>query len=133
MYVFATYFPVFTLLEPPLTQLAYVFVGIGLMFDFSSLVLFVLSKTTPNPLKPANASQLVIRGFYQYTRNPMYVGLFFLLLAWAWHLAVLTPFLALPLFVWIITLQQIQPEEQALEEKFGESYRAYKAKVRRWI
>jgi protein-S-isoprenylcysteine O-methyltransferase Ste14 len=28
---------------------------------------------------------------------------------------------------------QIEPEEEALEELFGESYREYKLKVRRWL
>ncbi|HIQ07481.1 MAG TPA: isoprenylcysteine carboxylmethyltransferase family protein [Thiotrichaceae bacterium] len=133
MYSLAKYLPILTLFEPPINQLAYLFVVIGITFDLSSLILFIRSKTTSNPIKPANASKLVITGLYRYSRNPMYAGLFFLLLAWAWYMGALSPFIGLPLFVMVITIQQIQPEEQALESKFGQAYLDYKKKVRRWI
>jgi len=38
-----------------------------------------------------------------------------------------------PLFVWIIQSQFIVHEKRILEDTFGEEYRAYKAKVRRWL
>ena len=42
-------------------------------------------------------------------------------------------FLGVFLFIYLITQWQIKPEEYWLEKKFGESYLAYKKKVRRWI
>lgn len=41
--------------------------------------------------------------------------------------------LLLALFVVVITEFQIKPEEKALEEKFGDDYRAYRKRVRRWF
>jgi protein-S-isoprenylcysteine O-methyltransferase Ste14 len=92
-----------------------------------------MSKTTPNPIKPENASTIVTKGMYRFSRNPMYLGLFFWLMAWAIYLSVLSPFLLLPAFVWVLTVQQIIPEEKILEEKFGDSYTNYKKQVGRWI
>lgn len=133
MYFLAKQYPLATFIEAPVTQLAYLFAAIGLTFDLSSLFLFIKSKTTANPIKPKNTKKLVVTGFYQYSRNPMYVGLFFLLLAWAWYMGALSPFIGLPLFIFIVTIQQIKPEEQALEEIFGQAYLDYKQQVRRWI
>ncbi len=70
---------------------------------------------------------------YRLTRNPMYLGLVLILTGWAILLSQLTPFFFLPLFVWLINSQQIQHEERVLEEKFGDVYRDYKERVRRWF
>ncbi len=133
MYYLAKYLPIAQFIDAPINKLAYVFAGAALLLDFSALFLFFRSKTTPNPIKPENANKIVTSGMYRYTRNPMYLGLFFWLVAWAIHLAVVSPFLLLPVFIWVLNTMQIAPEEQALEKKFGDSYLDYKQRVRRWI
>ena len=45
----------------------------------------------------------------------------------------LTPVLIIPVFTWLIQEMFIKEEEKMLEEKFGESYQAYKTSVKRWI
>ena len=106
---------------------------VGAVFLSSALGSFRRSKTTFNPLDPSQASSLVTSGLYQITRNPMYVGLAFLLLAWCLYLASLIAFLALPLFIFTITVTQIKTEETALLERFGDDYRAYQRSVKRWL
>ena len=133
MYFLAKNYPIMVLLEAPVNNIAYGFAGLALLLDLSALFLFFRSKTTPNPIKPENANQVVTKGMYRVSRNPMYLGLLFWLIAWAIHLSVLSPFLLLPLFVWVINVQQIIPEERVLEKKFGKSYLNYKNKVRRWL
>lgn len=105
----------------------------GIAFDLSGLIAFRSSRTTVNPLKPERASALVTRGVYRITRNPMYVGLGLLLLAWAIHLSAALPFAGPVCYVLYITRFQIQPEERVLGEMFGEQYSAYAARVRRWL
>lgn len=105
----------------------------ALSFLFAPAVRFSRERTTVDPIHPDRAEKLVVQGLYRATRNPMYVGMTMLLgaiAAWdfAWgHIAVIA------LFVWWMTRFQIIPEERALEERFGEEYRAYLASVRRWI
>jgi len=95
---------------------------------------FLQRKTTVNPLKPDDASSLVIEGPYRFTRNPMYLGLALLLAAWSFYLgAVLPGALVIGAVVWYLTVFQIKPEERALEAKFADEYRAYLSSVRRWI
>ena len=72
-------------------------------------------------------------GIYRLTRNPMYLGVLLLLLAWAIYLANVLTVLFLPAFVWYMGRYQIEPEEQALTSLFGPQYTAYAAQVRRWI
>jgi len=94
---------------------------------------FKRAHTTVNPLHPEQTSQLVTSGIYQYTRNPMYLGLALVLTAVALYLADLSAFLGVALFVRYIGRYQIAPEEAALLEKFGDAFEVYQAQVRRWL
>jgi len=105
----------------------------GVALDLLGLVAFRASRTTINPLKPERTSALVTRGVYRVTRNPMYVGMGLLLLAWAVYLSALLPFAGPAIFVVYITRFQIQPEERVLKGIFGVEYSTYTARVRRWL
>jgi protein-S-isoprenylcysteine O-methyltransferase Ste14 len=113
--------------------LALVCVAIAVYFDFGGLLAFRKAKTTVNPLAPERASSLVQSGVYKITRNPMYVGFSFLLLAWACYLAIPVSILGIVLFVVYITRFQIIPEERVMRKLFGEQFEEYSAKVRRWL
>jgi protein-S-isoprenylcysteine O-methyltransferase Ste14 len=91
------------------------------------------AQTTLNPLKPEEASSLVTSGIYQYTRNPMYVGMALWVLAWSAWLGTLVALIAMPLFVLFITRFQIVPEERALRTIFGPDFDRYCSIVRRWL
>lgn len=112
---------------------AAVLVVAGLAFDLLGLLAFRGSQTTVNPLRPERASALVTAGVYRITRNPMYVGMCFLLSAWAVYLSALLPLAGPVVFVLYITRFQIRPEERALSRLFGEQFAQYTARVRRWL
>ncbi len=106
---------------------------IGVAMEIIAGLMFLRARTTPNPLKPQNASTLVTSGLYRFSRNPMYLALLFVLVAWGLHLA--NPLNAFLLVGWAlyITAFQIKPEERALQEKFGADYVDYCRRVRRWL
>ena len=106
---------------------------LGLCIALSGVVAFRRAGTTINPMKPGSSSSLVVAGIYSVTRNPMYLGVLLLLLAWAIYLANVLTVLFLPGFVWYMGRYQIEPEEQALTSLFGPKYAAYAARVRRWM
>jgi protein-S-isoprenylcysteine O-methyltransferase Ste14 len=108
-------------------------VAAALAFDLVGLLAFRAARTTLNPLEPERATALVTGGVYRITRNPMYVGMALLLLAWAVYLAALLSFAGLVVFVAWITRYQIRPEERVLAGRFGEEYARYTARVRRWL
>jgi len=94
---------------------------------------FWRARTTINPLKPERARVLVTHGIYRFTRNPMYLSLLLLLVAYASHLWS-WPALGGPVaFVAYVTRFQIVPEERILAAKFGDEFAAYRRRVRRWI
>jgi len=103
--------------------------GIGVLlvcvWDF-----FQAGRGTLAPFDPPK--QLVVRGLYRFTRNPMYNGVTALLLgeAWFFHSSGLFQY-ALVIFI-MFHLMVVIYEEQALEAQFGESYCAYRAAVPRW-
>ena len=105
----------------------------GLSFDLAGLLSFRASRTTINPLRPERASSLVTSGVYRITRNPMYVGMACLLLAWAVYLVRWPVFLGPLAYMLYLNRFQIGPEERVLLGLFGDEYRAYTQRVRRWL
>ncbi len=106
---------------------------VGILIDVLAIVQFRQAKTTINPLRPESSTSLVTSGFYAHSRNPMYVGLLVCLLGVTLLLRSLTPLLVLPLFVVVVTVFQIIPEEKALSKIFGEEFKHYKENVQRWL
>ncbi len=114
-----------------ITSLAVFFVGLSVAV--LAIVSFRAAKTTVDPLRPDKTSQLVDVGIYKFSRNPMYLGLFLILLSWGIWLGNFLGFINLYGFIWYMTKFQILPEEKVLEGLFPEEFEAYKSKVRRWI
>ena len=106
---------------------------IGTYFSVSALLLFRKAKTTVNPLQPQSATSLVVSGVFSLSRNPMYVGVAFILLAWSMYLGSSWALLGVVGFVIFINQFQIAPEERAMLALFGEEFVSYSKKVRRWL
>jgi protein-S-isoprenylcysteine O-methyltransferase Ste14 len=113
-----------------LTTLA---IALGLIIDLSSLVHFFAIKTTPNPLSPHKTKHLVVTGWYRFSRNPMYLGMLFLLIGWGLTLGNSFALMLIPAFVFLLTNLQIKPEEAVLRELFDDEFEQYCQRVRRWI
>lgn len=94
---------------------------------------FRRARTTVNPLKPEKSASLVTSGVYTVTRNPMYLGMAMVLIAWAVFLSSPWMLLGPALFAAYITRFQIIPEERVLDRLFGEPFAEYKTRVRRWL
>jgi protein-S-isoprenylcysteine O-methyltransferase Ste14 len=105
----------------------------GAAMAISGVTAFRRAKTTVNPLKPETSSSLVTSGVYRFTRNPMYVGLALVLLAWAVFLSSPWGLLGPLVFALYMTRFQIMPEEKILLGMFGTAYSEYQSKVRRWL
>ncbi|XGV97941.1 MAG: isoprenylcysteine carboxylmethyltransferase family protein [Leptolyngbya sp. BL-A-14] len=103
------------------------------VFALLGIVSFRRAKTTINPVNPEKASSLVSSGIYGISRNPMYVGLALLLVAWAVYLASLWSLIGVLGFILYVNRFQITPEERALTTLFGDEFVSYQAKVRRWL
>jgi len=86
------------------------------------------------PFNPYKATTRIVRtGAFRFSRNPMYLSLALLLAAAALLANAFSFVLATILFMVVISRGVIQPEERYLEKKFGDAYRRYTARVRRWF
>ncbi|MDH1265327.1 isoprenylcysteine carboxylmethyltransferase family protein [Pseudomonas sp. GD03944] len=123
------------LATPPLWRLgiAGLVALLGGALCLAGVLSFRRAQTTVNPLAPSNASALVASGVYRYSRNPMYLGFAIMLLAWAIFLGVPQAVLGVVGFVIYMNRFQIAPEEQALQQRFGEAFSRYRQQVRRWL
>jgi protein-S-isoprenylcysteine O-methyltransferase Ste14 len=105
----------------------------GGLCSIAGAVVFRRARTTVNPMKPESTSSLVRSGIYRVTRNPLYVGLILVLIAWAVFLSAPVSFLGPVAFLLYIGRFQIVPEERVLARLFGVEYAEYTRRVRRWL
>lgn len=105
----------------------------GVAIALSGVISFRRAQTTVNPLKPETSTALVSTGIYRITRNPMYLGMLTVLLAWAAYLSSAWALLGPVAFALYITRFQIIPEERALQSLFGAAFVEYAHRVRRWL
>ena len=105
--------------------------GLGFGLDLAAMRELARSRTAIMP--NAGATVLVSGGVFAFTRNPIYLGNtimlagFAIALRWGW-LAI-----AAPLTMVAVTRLAIVREEAHLALRFGEDWRAYAARVRRWL
>jgi len=113
---------------------AYTLAALGIGVGVAGVLQFRSSRTTIDPMNPGKASALVTSGLYRRTRNPMYLGMLLLLLSWALvQGSLVSVVVTLLTFVPYMNRFQIQPEERALKQHFGDEYVDYMLSVRRWI
>jgi protein-S-isoprenylcysteine O-methyltransferase Ste14 len=106
-------------------------VVISLIVIFAGLKRFSALEINPLPIYPV--AQLITGGVYRFTRNPMYLGLVVFLFG-VTAAAGSPAFLAATLAMFVyFNAYAIPCEESYLTRTFGEDYRAYCARVRRWI
>jgi protein-S-isoprenylcysteine O-methyltransferase Ste14 len=87
--------------------------------------------TNIRPDQPTLA--VVSDGPFRFTRNPLYLSLTGLYLGITLLADALWPLLLLVPVLVVLQWGVVAREERYLEAKFGEPYRAYKARVRRWV
>lgn len=119
------------LVEPPLTHLGWIPIVLGLAAAVVARNQFRRSGTTIKPFQESSA--LVTDGLFALSRNPMYVSLTAALVGVCVLFGTLTPLVVVPAFVWVIRARVIAVEERMLEDTFGDAYRDYKTRVRRWL
>jgi len=119
--------------EPDLKAVGIIFLILGLIVIFSAVFKFIKTKTTVDPTRPHKTSNLVISGIYKITRNPMYLGMLFLIMAYAIYNNNVIGCIIIPIFIFYINKFQIEPEEIEMRKKFGESFENYCKKVNRWL
>jgi len=131
IYFSSSFFPSYTF--PLFNALSILSLGLGLLLIFLAVKSFKKSQTTINPLQPDLASSLVTDGVFKYSRNPMYLGMLFILIFISLRFNLIGGSLVALGFVIYIAKCQIVPEEIAMVKLFNDKFIAYKSRVRRWL
>ena len=101
--------------------------GVGL----PSLVALRRAGTTPHPGRPTTA--LVVAGPYRFTRHPIYLSMALVFAGAALAANAVWVLVLLPVAMIATERGPMAREERYMERKFGDAYRAYTARVRRWV
>lgn len=125
------YVPVYQYIHEPVAYAGVVAVFFGIIMAAISATMFKRAGTGIEPFD--EATTLVSGGFYRYSRNPMYLGMFLMLTGAAFLMGSIGAVLPVLVFVAIIRNNFVLGEERFLEASFGQQYLDYKSTVRRWL
>ena len=103
----------------------------GLLLMLWAGLLMLRRKTTVNPY--GTPRKLLEEGPFGFSRNPIYLADSLIYAGIALLLGSLWFWLLLPLLLWGMQRLVIAREEVLLEQLFGDDYRRYRQRVRRWI
>ncbi len=123
--------PVAVFIPPPWSLLGIIPLVLGVVVSMIAEGAFRKVGTTVRPYEIS--AVLVTRGLYRISRNPMYAGIVLALTGVAIILGTLSPFLVAVGFAAFIDRKFIRVEEQMLVRRFGDEWRAYAARTRRWL
>lgn len=112
----------------PFAQIALM---LALAIDFWSVWTLWRHRTTLMPHRAA--AHLVTDGPFRYSRNPIYVAHVALVACMGVFMASPFTLLLTPLAAYGLQKLGVEPEERHLLSRFGNDYRAYMARTRRWL
>ena len=104
---------------------------IGIVVTLAAIIEFGRSKTSIIPRQDPNA--LITSGIFRFSRNPIYLADVLILIGVTIYSGKWLGFLLVPLFVWLLHHRFIRGEEAKLQDAFGDSFKAYASRVRRWL
>ena len=131
IYLSRPYFPEFSF--SILNSLSTISFVLGITVFATAVSSFKRQNTTVNPISIEKASSLVVNGVFKYSRNPMYLGMLFILLGLTFKFNLIGGLLFTSIFMIFISIFQIKPEEAAMEKLFDQEWKDYIKNVRRWL
>lgn len=123
--------PVSTVFHSPWNLLGLIPIIFGIWTNLAADRAFKQANTTVKPFEESQA--LILEGVFRLSRNPMYLGFVGILLGVCILLGSISPHLVWIVFIIWIDRIYIRIEEQMLQAKFGEAWRQYRSKVRKWL
>ena len=124
-------FPALKIVSNPYNLFGIVFILIGILIVIWAANAFTRKDTPKNPFDTPKA--VATDGPFKHSRNPMYIGITYILIGASILNGSALVFLAPIVFLITIRIFFIPMEEKKMERLFGEEYLNYKKKVRRWI
>ncbi len=119
----------------PYNLVGILFIPVGmLLVIWANYTLLHIGKIGLRAREPMQTpSNLVVVGPYRYSRNPIYLAVLMMLLGLVIVLSSLVVLLGLIVVYIVFRYIFIKREEIILEDAFGDEYREFKNRVRRWV
>jgi protein-S-isoprenylcysteine O-methyltransferase Ste14 len=123
--------PVKILIRPPYAYLGIILIILGLTLNLWAVRILSGNQTTIDFDK--GPSDLVTNGPFRISRNPIYLSGVMASAGIAIFLGSVITFVFPLMLLLILDRVYIPAEEETLENMFGDEYRTYKHRVRRWL
>jgi len=123
--------PTLRIIAPPASLLGAIPIAVGIALTLFADRALKKHGTTVKPFE--RSSHLVTSGIFAVSRHPMYLGMVLILAGLAVLLGTLTPFVVVLVFAVLLDVRFISAEERILAEAFGDTWRLYRRRVRRWL
>lgn len=128
--IFHLSLPLFNIIPHPFNLTGIVVALAGFHFMGRTKRMFSKHQTT---IRFKKSTTLIKEGPFSVSRNPMYFGMFILLLGigicFRNLFSLITPFV----FIIMVAIVYVPREETLLSDVFGQDYEEYKKNVRKWI
>ena len=131
MTIVALMWPVALFLDFPYNLIGILPMILGIVMLVTSQKLFKKKKAEIDTFKTPKA--LVTEQWFRMSRNPIYLAMLLFLTGFFVVLAQLALVIFPIIFFLIANFWYIRVEERNMTEEFGDDYRAYRKKVRRWL
>ncbi|VUS38554.1 methyltransferase family protein [Klebsiella spallanzanii] len=119
--------------KPLSLSLAALLLGVCAVIVFGTLCQFYSRRTTLNPLRAEETTTLMTDGWFRYSRNPIYLAMIGVQVAFISLSGIPLLLLTLPLLIYLLTVLHIRPEEAEMARLFPRQWPEYARKVRRWL
>ncbi len=106
-------------------------IAIGVFLNIAADHQFKRLGTTVKPLQRSSA--LATDGVFRWSRNPMYLGMFFIVAGIALIEGSISPWLVVAALAIVLDRIFVVPEEKMLKETFGDAFEQYSRRVPRWL
>ncbi len=131
MFLLHRFLPIIDVINPPFSRFGWLVIAGGIALAAWGRLRFARAGTAVVPFSPSTA--LVTDGPFRFTRNPMYLGMMLVLIGGFVLAGSLGSLVVIPVFFWWIHTRFVLPEEDHMADHFGDAYRAYQRRVRRWL
>lgn len=118
-------------IEGEFKNIGYLFMVAGAAIPAWSAAIFRRVKTNIIPYK--SPDKMVTEGPFRFSRNPMYLGMMFVLIGVSVRLGSLESLIFVALFFAVANWWYIPFEETKMRAVFGEDFDRYQSAVRRWL
>lgn len=105
--------------------------GLGVAVALAAVRALRAARTTLQPWE--STTTLVTSGPFRFSRNPIYVSYTLVYLGVTFSVNSVWPLVLLPLVIGLMVRMVIGREERYLEARFGDAYRDFRGRVRRWL